>query len=71
MTLVVGGVAVGMVGALALTHLMGGLLFGVTPTDPLTLSVTVLVLLAAAGLASGVPAWKATRADPARILKTD
>lgn len=71
MALAMAGVVAGLAGAVGLTHFMGGLLFGVTPTDPLTLASTGLVLLLVAALASSVPAWRAARLDPARVLKVD
>jgi putative ABC transport system permease protein len=71
MALGLGGLAVGLAGALLLTRFMEGLLFGVTRTDPGTLVITVLLLLAVAVLASAVPAWRASRVDPAQVLKAD
>jgi len=61
----------GVVCALALTRLMGSLLFGVSPTDPLTFLVTALVLPAVAVLASFVPARRATRVDPMIALRCE
>ncbi len=69
--LVAAGLGFGLAGALALTQLLEGLLFEVSPTDPLTLALTTLVLLCVAGLASATPAWRAARVDPARILNAD
>jgi predicted permease len=63
------GVAAGLVGSLALTRLMAGVLFGVTPTDPLTFGVVALALLAVAALASWLPALRATRVDPLVALR--
>jgi predicted permease len=63
------GLAVGMLGALALTRLLRGLLFEVTPTDPLSFGGTALVLLAATLLASWIPARRATRVDPMEALR--
>jgi ABC-type antimicrobial peptide transport system permease subunit len=71
MLLAGGGVAVGLAGALFLTRLLVGLLYGVSPTDPLTLAVTALVLLLVSCLAAGVPALRASSVDPARILKAE
>src|SRR2546429_9574921 len=59
--LAVVGVALGIVGALVLTRLAASLLFGVTPTDPLTFGVVVAVLTAVAGLAGYFPAAPAGR----------
>jgi predicted permease len=62
------GVAAGLLLALLLTRLMGSLLHGVAPTDPLTLAVVALVTGAVAVLASAGPARRAARADPAAVL---
>jgi predicted permease len=62
------GLAVGVAGALAATRLLGGLLFGVTATDPLTFAGVLAVLAAAALLASWVPARRASRVEPSRAL---
>jgi putative ABC transport system permease protein len=69
--LAIAGAALGILGALALTRLMGSLLFGVSPTDPLTFLVTALVLPAIAVLASFVPARRATRVDPMIALRCE
>jgi putative ABC transport system permease protein len=58
------GVALGLAGAYALTRLMTTLLFGVTPTDGLTIVVVSAVLIAIALLACFIPARRATRVDP-------
>ncbi|REJ74083.1 MAG: permease [Acidobacteria bacterium] len=63
------GVAAGMLGALALTRLFASLLFRVSPLDPFTFVAVPLVLLAAAALASYVPARRAARVDPAIALR--
>jgi predicted permease len=63
------GVAIGLVGALALTRLMQGVLYGVTPNDPLTFVVVALGLLMVAAIASWLPARRATRVDPLEALR--
>lgn len=65
------GVVVGLAGAAGLARLMTGLLYGVTPADPVTLGGVAFVLLAVAVLASVVPARRATRIDPMTALRND
>ena len=63
------GTAIGIVGALALTRLMQGLLFQVSPTDPITfISVTGLLTIVALA-ASYLPARRAMRVDPMIALR--
>ncbi len=69
MTLVVAGLVLGLAGALALTRVIAGLLYGVQPTDPVTF-VAVSVLLAAVALAATwLPAHRAMQVDPAVALR--
>ena len=63
------GLAVGIVLAIASTRVMSSLLYGINATDPLTLAITSLVLLAVALLASYLPARRATRVDPLVTLR--
>jgi putative ABC transport system permease protein len=67
--LVLMGAAIGLVAALVLTRVMSSLLFGVSPTDPLTFVSILIVLISVAVLASYVPALRATRVDPMFALR--
>jgi len=67
--LVLLGIAVGLPVALAATRLTGGLLFGLTPNDPLTIALATLVMIAIAALAGYIPARGATKVDPLRALR--
>ncbi len=63
------GVAIGLAGALALTRWMSSLLFGVSPTDPVTFAAISLILTGFALLACYIPARRASRLDPIAILR--
>jgi len=63
------GVAVGIAGSFVLTRAMRSLLFGVSATDPVTLTGVALLLGCAALLASYVPARRATKVDPMVALR--
>jgi putative ABC transport system permease protein len=63
------GVSVGAGGALAVTRLLGSLLFEVTPTDPATFTAVAAALIGVAFLASFLPARRAARIDPMVALR--
>ncbi len=63
------GAACGLMIAWAVTRTMGSLLFGLSPTDPLTFAGVVLLLTAVALFACYVPAWRAAKVDPMAALR--
>jgi putative ABC transport system permease protein len=67
--LTVAGMGIGLVASLALTRLLAGLLFGITPTDPVTFGSALLALAATALLACFVPAWRGMCLSPLRALR--
>ena len=71
MLLIGTGLAIGSAAALALGRFMAGLLYGVTPTDPVTLLAVALFLAAVAILATYLPARRAARVDPMVALRAE
>ena len=71
MRLVVIGLAVGLLGAVALTRFVRTMLFGVSPADPLTFGAISAALAAVALLACYIPARRATRVDPLVALRDE
>jgi len=65
------GASLGMIAAAGLTRLMSSLLFGITALDPLTYATVPVFLLAAAALASYVPARRATTVSPLDALRVE
>jgi predicted permease len=71
MQMVVGGLIVGLVAAIGMTGLMQDLLFGVTPTDPMTLAAVVAILGLMGFLSSWIPARASTRVDPMVTMRAE
>jgi macrolide transport system ATP-binding/permease protein len=71
LALTAGGVALGGAVALGLTRLLGNLLYKVSPRDPLAFGSAFAVMTITALAASFLPAWRATRTDPARALRAE
>jgi putative ABC transport system permease protein len=69
LALALAGAAVGLVGAWIVSHLMTGLLYGVSPSDPLTFISLTVVLLIVALAACYIPARRAMRVDPIVALR--
>jgi len=65
------GLGLGLIAALALGRLLEGLLFGIRPYDPVTLGLVSLVLLLVAAAAAYAPARRASRLDPAVVLRSE
>ena len=65
------GVTLGVMGAVALSRVLSGLLYGITATDPWTFVGAAIVLGGIAITASIVPARRATRVDPVQTLRFD
>jgi len=63
------GVAIGVAASLLLSGLVGSLLYGLEPRDPLSLGAAASALAAVGMLAAGLPARKASRIDPAEVLR--
>jgi len=59
----------GALGAYALVGLLSKLIYGVSPTDPLTFLVVALLLMGVALVACALPAYRATRIQPVQALR--
>jgi putative ABC transport system permease protein len=65
------GMAVGVPAALGAAHLLGRLLYGVGPGDPLTFAGVIAVIAGVTWISAYIPARRATRVDPAIVLRGD
>jgi ABC-type antimicrobial peptide transport system permease subunit len=68
--LLVGGLTLGVIGAVLAARVIRGLLFGVTPYDPLTLGVVAVTMAAIGIVACWIPALRAARIDPAITMRS-
>ena len=71
MRLVAGGLAVGLLGTLAVVRVLQSVLYGVGPRDPLTIATVAALFVVTAFLASSIPALRASRVDPLVALRQD
>jgi predicted permease len=69
--LVLSGLVLGVAASLAITRILAGFLYGVSPTDPLTLLGVAILLIAIAVVAGFVPARRASTIDPVTALRVD
>jgi predicted permease len=65
------GIGIGLAAALSATHLLRSMLFGVSPTDPATITAMAVILATVATFSGLAPARRATRADVLDVLRSD
>jgi putative ABC transport system permease protein len=65
------GAAIGIAGAAAASRLLAGLLFGISPLDPITFVVVIALVVTVSAAASWIPAWRAVRIDPSVTLRAE
>jgi predicted permease len=65
------GLGLGLIAALALSRLLEGLVFGISTSDPITYGASILVLVSGAVAACWIPAARAARTDPVRVLRLE
>jgi ABC-type antimicrobial peptide transport system permease subunit len=70
MTITSAGILSGIVVALALMQLVRSQLYGVKPSDPLTIAAVLLLMVCVAGIAAYLPARRAVRVDPMNVLRS-
>jgi ABC-type antimicrobial peptide transport system permease subunit len=68
---VLGGAALGLLGALATTKLLAQFLYATTPTDPATFALVLSVVITTSLAAAYFPALRTRRIDPVQILRLD
>jgi len=69
--MVIVGVILGAVAAVASTRLVRSLLYGLSASDPATVIVSVVILTVVAVAAGALPAWRAARVDPIAALREE
>jgi ABC-type antimicrobial peptide transport system permease subunit len=71
MALAAWGIGLGALGAVAVTRIIGSLLYNVTPTDPVSFGGVIALMLAVAAAAAYLPARRATMVDPMVALRAE
>jgi putative ABC transport system permease protein len=71
LSMIVAGIAIGLIAALALTHFLSSLLYGVSPTDPVALCAVAALFTAVALLACYAPARRAMRINPVTAMRSE
>lgn len=65
------GLTIGLAGGIAIASMMGSVLYGLSPTDPLTLGSVITLLSLVTITATAFPAWRASRIDPVIALRSE
>jgi len=65
------GIVAGVIVSLAVTRFLASMLYGVGATDPLTFAAVTALVLGVAIAATALPAWRASRIDPIKLLRVD
>jgi ABC-type antimicrobial peptide transport system permease subunit len=69
MVLVLGGVLLGLAGAIAASRPLANLLFGLAPADPMTIAAAIILMLLLSSVAAYLPARRASHVDPIVALR--
>ena len=65
------GLLIGFIASSAVTRYLSSLLYGITPTDPITLGAVILVMIAASAIAISLPAGRASHVDPMTAVRSE